>query len=259
MVYLGMGIPRLVLGSILIWVSPTETSAMLGVALGLVVPALVGWHALRRGRVAGQTSDDHELRPVLRETVRNSVALLAFFVLSNADIVLARNVLDGHDAGLYAGGLILTKAVLFLPQFVVVVAFPSMAGAGDQRRALTRSLTAVLGLGLLSTAASVVLSAVALIFVGGPEYAEVESLLWIFSVLGTLLAMLQLLVYSVLARQGTRSTLLIWGAVLVLLASTTWIHSLAGLLVTVTAIDGALFAVLLGLGLWRPPPSLARR
>ena len=54
-------------------------------------------------------------------------ALLAFFALSNADIVVARNVLDGHDAGLYAGGLILTKAVLFLPQFVVVVAFPSMA------------------------------------------------------------------------------------------------------------------------------------
>ena len=34
-----------------------------------------------------------------------------------------------HDAGLYAGGLILAKAVLFLPQFVVVVAFPSMSTA----------------------------------------------------------------------------------------------------------------------------------
>ena len=63
--------------------------------------------------------------------------LLAFFALSNVDIVIARNVLDEHDAGLYAGGLILTKAVLFLPQFVVVIAFPSMATQAERRRALT--------------------------------------------------------------------------------------------------------------------------
>ena len=72
---------------------------------------------------------------ILRETFHNSQVLLAFFALSNADIVIARNVLDEHDAGLYAGGLILTKAMLFLPQFVVVVAFPSMSTA---ERAPTR-------------------------------------------------------------------------------------------------------------------------
>ncbi len=248
-IYLAMGVPRLVFGTLCILISPTETSAMLGVTLGLFVPAATGWYALRMGRASGETSDDHELRPIVRETVRNSVALLAFFVLSNADIVVARNVLDGHDAGLYAGGLILTKAVLFLPQFVVVVAFPSMASAGDQRRALTRSLGAVLAVGVLSTLAAVVLSEVALIFVGGPEYGEVESLLWVFAILGTLLAMLQLLVYSVLARQGTRSTYLVWGAVGALLVSSAWLGSLVGLLMTITLIDGALFAALLALSL----------
>ncbi len=60
------------------------------------------------------------------ETFHNSNALLAFFALSNVDILVARNVLGEHQAGLYAGGLILVKAVLFLPQFVVVLAFPSM-------------------------------------------------------------------------------------------------------------------------------------
>ena len=64
---------------------------------------------------------------VLREVVHNSHALLAFFALSNADVIIARSTLDEHQAGLYAGGLILTKAVLFLPQFVVVIAFPSMS------------------------------------------------------------------------------------------------------------------------------------
>ena len=71
---------------------------------------------------------------VLGRRCQNSYALLAFFALSNADVIIARSTLDEHQAGLYAGGLILTKAVLFLPQFVVVIAFPSMstqdAGSG---------------------------------------------------------------------------------------------------------------------------------
>ncbi len=85
------------------------------------------------------------LRNTLRESTRNTLALLAFFALSNADIVVARNVLDSHDAGLYAGGLILTKAVLFLPQFVVVVAFPAMSTPSERRRALIGSLGLVAG------------------------------------------------------------------------------------------------------------------
>lgn len=249
--YLGVGVPRVVIGSICILISPTETSAMFGVLLGLLVPALVGWYALRRGRDAGATSVDHEAGPMARETVRNSLALLAFFVLSNADIVVARNVLGQHDAGLYAGGLILTKAVLFLPQFVVVVAFPSMSTVDERRRALLRSLGAVLAVGIACTLGALLLSGVAMVFVGGAEYSDVQSRLWTFAVLGTLLSMLQLLVYSVLARQGTRSTYFVWLAVVALLACSPWVHTLGGLLVLITVIDAALFAVLLGLSLWR--------
>ena len=49
-----------------------------------------------------------------------------------------------------------------------------------------------------------------MIFVGGEEYAEIEPRLWLFAMLGTLLSMLQLLVYSVLARQGQRSVYSVW-------------------------------------------------
>ena len=75
-----------------------------------------------RGRLAAPVT-------LLAETVRNSHALLAFFALSNADVVIARSVLPDEASGLYAGGLILTKAVLFLPQFVVIVAFPALSTA----------------------------------------------------------------------------------------------------------------------------------
>ncbi len=51
-----------------------------------------------------------------------------------------------------------------------------------------------------------------MVFVGGADFGEVEHLLWLFAILGTVLAMLQLQVYAVLARQGRRAVLLVWGA-----------------------------------------------
>ncbi|ANH40072.1 Polysaccharide biosynthesis protein [Nocardioides dokdonensis FR1436] len=251
MVYLGMGVSRVAVGTACLLVSPTETSAMLGVAVAMVVPALIGYVALRRPRDEGRHSEDHTRRPVAREAVTASLALLAFFVLSNADIVVARNVLDDHDAGLYAAGLILTKAVLFLPQFVVVVAFPSMSTVDERRLALLRSLTLVAALGVVATLGAWLLSSLAMVFVGGQEYAEVESRLWLFAVIGTLLAMLQLLVYSVLARQGTRSAYLVWVAVLVLVAAAATTASLGALALVVVGVDAALFVALLALSLHR--------
>jgi membrane protein implicated in regulation of membrane protease activity len=71
--------------------------------------------------------------------------------------------------------------------------------------------------------------------------------------------MLQLLVYSVLARQSSRSTYLIWAAVLVLVAASFQVSTVPGLLGTVTAIDGVLFLALLGLSLWHQRPHQPER
>jgi len=224
---------------------------MAGVALALFLPVVLGHFLLRHPRVPGEDSELNHLRPTLREAVTNSTALLAFFVLSNADIVIARNTLDSHDAGLYAGGLILTKAVLFLPQFVVVVAFPSMSTVEERKKALLRSLALVSVLGACAVLGAWVLSDVAMIFVGGVDYSDVQSRLWLFAILGTLLSMLQLLVYSVLARQGTRSAYLVWVAVVAVVIGGLLQDSLDGLLMTVIIIDAVLFVTLLTLSLWR--------
>ncbi|MEI5673824.1 MULTISPECIES: polysaccharide biosynthesis protein [unclassified Nocardioides] len=264
LVYLGVGVPRLLIGSICIAIEPSESAAMLGVLLGLLAPVAAGWIALRRPRDAGEHSPEHAGRAVTRETFHASMALLAFFVLSNIDILVARNVLDSHDAGLYAGGLILTKATLFLPQFVVVVAFPAMSTVSERRATLLRSLVLVLALGIATMLGVLLLPDLAMLFVGGHEYDEVSSLLWLFAMLGTFLSMLQLLVYSVLARQGTRTAYLIWAAVVVLVAVGAALGSLGGLLATVALVDGVLLVGLLVLSLWRmnrlvsvPPGGLA--
>ena len=156
----------------------------------------------------------------------------------NCDVVLARTVLDEHDAGLYAAGLILTKAMLFLPQFVVVVAFPSMATAHERRRALVRGLTVHPRSRVppgcwparccpdwrwCSSAAT--------------STPRSSGLLWLFAVLGTVLCLLQLLVYAVLARQGTRSVVLVWVAVLAVLAVGSQQSTVTSLLTSVVVID----------------------
>ena len=254
--YVAAGVPRLVVTTSLILWRPDVFYAMLGVTIGMLAPIALGWLALRSKRVVG-TSPGHDARSVLRESFHNSQALLAFFAISNVDVVIARNVLPDHQSGLYAAGLIMAKAVLFLPQFVVVVAFPSLSSPRERRRAMIRGLSIVAALGALATTAAWLLSGLAMIFVGGAEYTEIQSRLWLFAALGTLLAMLQLLVYAVLARQGQRSVYAVWLALVVMVAAGLATSTLTGLLTVVLSVDTVLFVLLFGASfslLRRPAP-----
>jgi len=253
LVYLAAGVPRLVIGTAFLLWRPTEFWAVMGVAIGFVAPTVVGWLALRDPR-SGHVPDTyggHGGWSVLRETARNSHALFAFFALSNADVIVARSVLDPHESGLYAGGLILVKAVLFLPQFVVVVAFPSMSTESARRSALLRSVGAVMALGVVGTVAAWLFSGLTLTFIGGQEYAAIQDQLWRFAALGSVLSVLQLLVYGVVARQSRWSVYLIWAALVVLVLWAQVASTVGQLLNVVTFVDSMLLVVLLGLSLWR--------
>ena len=255
LVYLAVGVGRLGFGLVALLVRTDTLGAMVGISVGALLPVLIGAWALRhpaRGRA--QPTPAKARTPlaqrwarggVLRETFHNSHALLAFFALSNADVIIARTTLDERQAGLYAGGLILTKAVLFLPQFVVVIAFPSMSRAGDDRRAHLVSLGAVLGIGLVAVLGVTVLSTLAVVFVGGSEYADLQGRLWGFAVLGTLLSLIQVMVYEVVARQHQRMVLVVWTTLLVLLCAAPFVGGLSALLAVVVTLDALLFGVLL--------------
>jgi O-antigen/teichoic acid export membrane protein len=125
-----------------------------------------------------------------------------------------------------------------------------MSTAEERRRALTRSLALVGALGVCAVVGAAVLRDLALVFVGGDDYAEIQSRLWLFAVLGTVLAMLQLLVYSVLARQGQRSVYLVWAALVVLVGLGLTVSTLDGLLAVVVTVDSTLLVTLFTLSLW---------
>jgi O-antigen/teichoic acid export membrane protein len=260
-VYLAVGLGRLLLGTGALVLQPTSASGLVGVALGAALPVVVGWWALRgpvplEGLTLGddqapaEQTAQPEVQPgvhphsVLREIAQNSQALLAFFALSNADVVVARVVLDAHQSGLYAAGLILTKAVLFLPQFVIVIAFPAMAAADQRHRHFGKALAVVLAMGAAVTVGSLVLSGLAVTFVGGQEYAGVEDLLWGFAAVGTVLAMIQMMVYEVVARQRPRAVLLVWAALVCVVGVGAATTTPAGLLSVVAAVDLCLLVAL---------------
>jgi O-antigen/teichoic acid export membrane protein len=243
--YAGNGIGRLGGGLLGMAWRDDALGAMTGVAAGSVLPVAVGWWALRgRERPA---LPDGRAREVLVELARNSHALIAFLALSNADIIVARIALPAHPAGWYAGGLILVKAVLFLPQFVIVLAFPALASGGAQRRASRRlGLALVSVLGAAAVAGAAILPGLAMIFVGGAEYDTIRPILWQFAVLGTALCVLQVLVYDIVAGQDHRPVAVLWIAVCTIAAASTVVHETAGLLHWVIAVDVVTTVVLLG-------------
>lgn len=258
-IYLTVGVGRLGFGAVALVIEPNTLGAMTGIAIGAFIPVVVGWYALRHPDRRRDTAPVIRTRAprwarggVLRETMHNSHALLAFFALSNADVIIARTTLDEHQAGLYAGGLILAKAVLFLPQFVVVIAFPSMSRAGAGRQMHLMSLGLVLVIGVVTVLGTVLLSALAVVFIGGPEYADLQGTLWVFAAVGTLLALLQLMIYSVVARQHQRMVFVVWAALLGLVCVAPFVHTLTFLLTAVVSIDLALFLVLLAANLLSP-------
>lgn len=255
-IYLALGLGRIGLGLLMLLLRPDALGAMTGVALGAFLPVVVGWWALRHPSRRSSTAAkplDRPARPgssrrVLRELVHNSHALLAFFALSNVDVVIARVLLDEKDAGLYAGGLILAKAVLFLPQFIVVVAFPSMAEKEAGMSTTLRALAMVLAIGLTATAFAWLLHGVAVQFIGGSAYAELEPLLWAFALVGTVWAMTQLIVYNSVARQSKGAVGVVWVGLVTLVVVTRAVDSVEALVTAVIVVETVLLAVLLVIG-----------
>lgn len=235
--YSTFGVGRIVFGTLGLALAGDATGAMLGIMAGTVVPALIGLPLLR------SDARPEAGRNLMREVVLGSQALGGYFLLCSLDSLIARRF-EPHESGLYAAGLILSKAALYLPQFVSVVAFADLAGQ-QGRTALTRAVGMVAGLGSLAVVATALFPGLALEVVGGSAYAEVEPHLWLFALEGAVLALVNLLVYDALARHAHGITTLVWiAAASVVVVATVVSVDRVGLVVLVTVV-GALLAVAL--------------
>jgi O-antigen/teichoic acid export membrane protein len=225
-VFVGLGLGRLLCGGVALMIDNSLTSAVTGLTIGAYLPALVGMIACRR--VFGL--EDGSRGRFLHEVWQNGHTLLAFFALTNLDVLIARNLLTGDESGIYAAGAVLTKSCLFLPQFVIIVAFPRMAEdqARDERsRAWLKPLGLVGVIGACVVAGTALLPSLAVTFIGGSDYADLTGYVWLFAIEGTVFALLQMVVYRQIARRATTVPPLLWGASAVVLASAYLVSQLA--------------------------------
>ncbi|WP_344198711.1 polysaccharide biosynthesis protein [Aeromicrobium alkaliterrae] len=241
-IYLANGFGRLVFGGGAMVIDPSVTSCLIGLAIGSWAPVLAGLPQLRRRSADGPPESR---RPFLREAVLGSHALLAFYALGNADALLARLLLSPHDSGLYSAGLILSKAAVFLPQFVSIVFFPLLA-RDETSRSRHRAVLGVAVLGLLATVATALLPRLALVAVGGDQYAEIADRLWMFVLAGSLLSIVNLLVWDALARHAHGIVTSLWIALTSLVVATVVLQvGIVGLVASVITVALALVAFVL--------------
>jgi O-antigen/teichoic acid export membrane protein len=192
--------------------------------------------------------------------VHGTHTLLAFFALANADVLFARALLDEKDSGYYAAGLIIAKACLFLPQFVIVLVFPSLANSPGDTVRLRRAIMAVAGLGVCAVVGTLILPGIVVEVIGGKEkYAPLGPYTWLFAVAGSAYAVLQLVVYAAIAQQEKRAALAIWIGLVVLAVAAGIVlgtHTATGLngvkvLVAMTSTCALLLSAVLATGLHR--------
>jgi O-antigen/teichoic acid export membrane protein len=250
-VYAASGATRLLLGVALLAWRPTLLCGVAGIVAGLCAPAIVGWWFLRprpgQPRTRSSVSSPVARTRLLGESLKGAQALLAFMALSNLDVVVARHALTDSASGLYASGLVLSKAVLFLPQIVLVRVFPALSTTATRQRALTGSVGVILLFGLSAAAVTAVVPGLALVFVGGEDFAAVQDLLWLFALLGTVQSLVQLFIYSVLARAATGPTLVTWAALLVMVPAGLQATTVAQMVVLLISVNTALLFVLIAM------------
>jgi O-antigen/teichoic acid export membrane protein len=153
---------------------------------------------------------------MLAEVGHVAHALLALYVLTNLDVLLARHYLSAYEAGLFAAGAIVAKVAFWLPHFVTVVALPRLADRSRRGPALRVAATATIIVGMAAAVVTAAAGSAVVLIVSGPAYAPLSSFVWLFALEGSLFAMAQLYLYGRLSRQDRGAVLAVWAAVLLL-------------------------------------------
>lgn len=194
-------------------VSPGVDAVMWGTAIGTFV-GVGAATVLTRDLVAAPRRS--MVADPSREVGHVVHALLALFVFTNLDVLLARHFLTPHAAGLFAAGAIVTKIAFWLPQFVTVVALPRLADRRRHAPALKMSLLAIGAVGVLVTAAVAAASGLVVALIAGPAYQQLAGFVWLFALEGSVFALAQLLLYGRLSRQDRAAVVAVWAAVVAL-------------------------------------------
>lgn len=217
----------------------TPTGALGAMVVGTLLVATTGW--LMCGR---PTPAKRQLSNV-RDVFHTAQALLGLVLLVNLDMILARHHLPPAEGGEYAVGWVMTRAAYWLPYAIAVVALPRLIDAEQRHRIILATLGFCAMLNALVLLVTTVFGAEIVRLIGGRDYVGSSMPLWAFALVGSLLSLVQLLLYSRIASADRRSTLLVWLAVGVeIVVVRLWLHdSLAEIVTAAVATTAALMVL----------------
>lgn len=144
-------------------------------------------------------------------------ASLAILVASYADLILARWLLSPGDSGAYAIGAVLTRAAIWGPQVVTIVALPRLVRSGAAVRV---GLALVVAAGVLLVGGSVLAGDLLIRAAGGDRYSSLRGFTPYFIVIGVLYSITVFLLNALIATGARRPAAAVWTVVLGLVVTT---------------------------------------
>ena len=220
-------------GIIGVLVLQSVTGVGVGVLVGCAAGALVAYRIACPGAWGRGVS-----RGVATEFGHIVHALAVLSTLTNVDVLLARLFLDGYASGEYAVGVQLAKIAFFLPNAIIIVLFPKMS-TGNNRRAVYIATGLTAAVGSVIIVFSLLFGDFVARILGGKQYTDLGSEMWLFALEGSAFALVQVLLYARLATQDRKAVIAVWVALVVQVAVIAgWRHStLAEIVTTVVAVS----------------------
>ena len=210
----------------------------IGLAVVLVVAAwILRGHLMPRGTGAATAGLKRRPTPA---AISASAAFVAFAVISNLDILLAKLFLNPYDVGLYAALATVSKVVIFLPAAVAIAMVPNAARAQHSPAASRRVLRIAAVLVFVTALIAAVPAALApdLVIKGmfGGDYVGAEDGVLPTVCAGAGLALLYLLVTYVVAIDDRRWALIIVAGVALQVVGIAAFHASPAQVATVQAV-----------------------
>jgi O-antigen/teichoic acid export membrane protein len=246
---------RLVLLPVALGVGAGVAGAMgatfVGSTLGIAAAAI----ALRGWFLAPSAPSPIAARSALGAIWPVTIGIVSLTSLSSIDVVVAKLAFPSRVAGVYGGASLMARLILYVPAAIATVLLPKVAS----RRASGRPSTDIVFKSIVATGAvccvavAVYAAAPTLLLRAayGSEYVAAQSYLWLFGLVMTGFALVNVLFVYHIARDTRWVPLTLGGAALVQIALFALLHSSPKVLLAVSlAVAYSLLALLVAVT-WR--------
>ncbi len=197
--YVAIGVSRVLAATAAAWLGFGLTGALALVSLATCVMAAILWWVCREQAHLPWSAPRGAPGEVVRSLFRSNSAIGVLMALTTIDVVLARYVLTPVESGEYALISTLGRSPIWVTQFLALALIPTLATSGS-RRSIVRAGGLVLGVCLIGTGVAAMAPKLWIGLLGGSEYHAAEDLLLPYLALGTLLALVQVLVMAEMAQ-----------------------------------------------------------